>query len=328
MSVAQLHHARVGVTTKTLSNHKSNVRAALRWFGKEHDVPRRGMPLLASWATLRDRLDKRLRQRLYSFMRYCSARRIEPESVDDGVLDAYWRYRTDTTALASNNARRRFLARTWNACASEINGWPLQRLTEPPIKIPGNPAWEHFPEGLRADLENYWDRLTKPRRGLRDQRIRPCRPATIRASRAALLAMARMAVRQGVPIEKLTSLAALLQPDVVERVIEAYWQKNGDEPKVWTIDLSWKLLRIARETGCLDQAELNRLDEIRASLEDYRRSGLTSKNLRLIRQVLTEGVWSEVVSLPSVLMQKRVWRKTMRRSRPLSRHSLPWQSRF
>ena len=40
MPVSQLHHARVGVTAKTLANHKSNVRAALRWFGKEHDVPR------------------------------------------------------------------------------------------------------------------------------------------------------------------------------------------------------------------------------------------------------------------------------------------------
>ena len=39
ISVGQLHHARVGVTAKTLANHKSNIRAALRWFGKEHDVP-------------------------------------------------------------------------------------------------------------------------------------------------------------------------------------------------------------------------------------------------------------------------------------------------
>ena len=42
LSVGQLHHARVGVTAKTLANHKSNVRAALRWFGKEHDVPQQG----------------------------------------------------------------------------------------------------------------------------------------------------------------------------------------------------------------------------------------------------------------------------------------------
>ena len=32
--------------------------------------------------------------------------------------------------------------------------------------------------------------------------------------------------------------------------------------------------------------------------------GLTEKNLKLVRQVLTEGVWSEVVSLPDLLMRQ------------------------
>src|SRR5688500_1889123 len=49
MPVAQLHHARVGVTAKTLANHRSNVRAALRWFANDHDVPVRGVPLSAEW---------------------------------------------------------------------------------------------------------------------------------------------------------------------------------------------------------------------------------------------------------------------------------------
>ena len=31
---------------------------------------------------------------------------------------------------------------------------------------------------------------------------------------------------------------------------------------------------------------------------------LTGKNLTLIRQVLTEGIWSEVVSLPNALMRQ------------------------
>jgi hypothetical protein len=42
MSVRQLHHARVRVTAKTFANHKSNVRAALRWFCNEHGVPQMG----------------------------------------------------------------------------------------------------------------------------------------------------------------------------------------------------------------------------------------------------------------------------------------------
>ena len=115
--------------------------------------------------------------------------------------------------------------------------------------------------------------------------------------------MARMAVRLGVPTESLTSLAALLQPDLVERVIDAYWQKNGDEPNRSTIDLGWKLLSLAKQIG-LDEAAIERLDDIRASLEEYRYGGLTCKNLELIRQVLTEGIWSKVVSLPYALMRQ------------------------
>jgi integrase len=71
-----------------------------------------------------------------------------------------------------------------------------------------------------------------------------------------------------------------------------------------TIDLGWKVLRVARETGCLDQDALERLDDIRVTLAHHRREGLTPKNLQLVRQVLTEGVWNEVVALPNVLMQQ------------------------
>jgi integrase len=308
--VGQLHHARVGVTAKTLANHKSNVRAALRWFIKEHDVPVRGVPLSAEWATLRDKTEDRGRRaRLYGLIRYCSGRGISPASVDDTILDHYLRYRAETTALACDNTARRSISRTWNTCADAIQGWPMQRLTEPPIKAKAGPAWEDFPGGLRQEVGAYLGRLDKTRRGLSGKRIPPCRPATIHTRRAELVAVARMAVRLGVPIESLTSLAALLHPDVVEQVIDAYWQKNGKEPAVFTIDLGWKLLRIAREIGCLDQAAVERLDEIRATLEHYRHSGLTEKNLKLVRLVLTDGIWSEVVSLPNVLMRQARYAK-------------------
>ena len=92
--------------------------------------------------------------------------------------------------------------------------------------------------------------------------------------------MTRMAVRLGIPIERLTSLGALLHPDVAEPIIDAYWRKNGDEPKTGTIDLGKKILRMARETCCLDQAALDRLDEMRVALEQHRRAGLTPKNLK------------------------------------------------
>ena len=147
-----------------------------------------------------------------------------------------------------------------------LQGWSLQPLTEPPLKV-ARPAWEEFPQGLRRDIDDYFASLAKPRRSANGKRIHPCSPTTIANRRAELVAVVRMAVRLGVAIESLTSLAALLNPDIVENVIDAYWRKNGEEPKTGTIDLGWKLAHMARAMNCLDQSALQRLDEIRAALE-------------------------------------------------------------
>ena len=304
LPVGQLHHARLGVTAKTVANHKSNVAAALRWFGKEYNVPSRGVALSAEWAVLRDGIgDRGRRARLYGLMRYCSGRGLMPASVVDAVVADYLRYRAETTSLATGSTAHRSIARAWNASANENPEWPAQRLTEPPVKAQEAPAWEEFPEGLRRDVDKYLAGLGKIRRGPDGKRSRPCSPKTIKTRRAELVAVARMAVKIGTPIESLKSLAVLVHPDVAEPVLDAYWENNGAEPKVYTIDLAWKLLSLARQTG-LDEAAIERLDDIRASLEEYRHGGLTGKNLALIRQVLTEGIWSEVVSLPNALMRQ------------------------
>ncbi|MEY9389899.1 integrase [Bradyrhizobium japonicum] len=304
LPVGQLHHARLGVTAKTVANHKSNVAAALRWFGKEYKVPSRGVALSAEWATLRDGIgDRGRRARLYGLMRYCSGRSLMPASVDDAVVADYLRYRAETTSLATSSMAHRSIARAWNVSAGENRAWLAQRLTETPVKAQEGPTWEDFPEGLRRDVDRYLAGLGKVRKGPNGKRSRPCSPKTIKTRRAELVAVARMAVKIGTPIENLKSLAALVHPDVAEPVLDAYWENNGAEPKVYTIDLAWKLFSLARQIG-LDEAAIERLDDIRASLEEHRHGGLTGKNLKLIRQVLTEGIWSEVVSLPNVLMRQ------------------------
>ena len=238
-----------------------------------------------------------------SLARYCSARGIGPSEVSDEIFGSIGPTAPKRPGSATHNTAKRFMVRAWNACAAATGCLGLQRLTEPPLKT-AEPAWEAFPATACAqDVDNYFAGLAKVHRTLNGKRIQPCSATTIATRRAELVAMARMAVRLGVPIESLSSLAALLHPDVVEKVIDAYWAKNGDEPKTFTIDLGKKALRMARETGCLDQAALERLDDIRVALEHHRREGLTPKNLQLIRQVLTDGIWNEVVSLPNVLMQ-------------------------
>src|SRR5262249_41328478 len=52
--LARLHHVPTGLTLKTLRNHKSNVRSALRWLAREKRIPGQGEPLTPAWKDLRD----------------------------------------------------------------------------------------------------------------------------------------------------------------------------------------------------------------------------------------------------------------------------------
>jgi integrase len=302
--VNRLHHAGSGVEWKTLANHKSNAKAALLWFRNEHDLPLRGAPLSPEWQRLRKGLVDRSRlAKLSGLLRYCNMKGIAPLAVDEVVLDGYMRYRAETTALAANTKARRAIARVWNSCR-EIRGWPSQRFIEPPLAVREGPRWEDFPESLRNDVAAYLTALTKARRGPTGKRLRPCKPSTIRTRRTELVSFAKKAVRLNIPIDDLSSLAVLLNPDIAERIIDDEWEKAGDEPKVSTIDLAKKLVSMARFLSCLDPKGLDRLDDMRANLEQYRHGGLTPKNLQLIRRVLNEEVWGRVVNCPTGLMQR------------------------
>ena len=86
-------------------------------------------------------------------------------------------------------------------------------------------------------------------------------------------------------------------------MLDAYWGPNN-EPKTYAIDLAWKLHSIARETRCLDDQQLQQLDDLRARLEQDRCRGLTDLNLAVVRQILSGSVWPEVVNLPYRLMDE------------------------
>jgi hypothetical protein len=312
--LTRLHHVPTGLTRKTLQNHKSNVKSALLWLAREKRIPSHGAPLMPAWKDLRDQImDRFVRWQLSSFMRFCSANGIAPAEVDETILERFLGYRAQSGTVTGDASGRR-LARTWNTNVGRIRGWPARRLREPAVKPLTELPWAEFPEGLRRDVDQYLQSLTKVRKGRSGRRIRPLKPTTIRQRRMELAAAARMAVRTGVAIGDLNSLSALLSPDVVEKILEAYWAKNGETPKAFTIDLASKFVAIARETKCIDDAACERLEQMRRGLEDERRGGLTDKNTALIRQVLTPGVWNRVVKLPQAMMSTA---RSQRSSAPL-----------
>ncbi|MGA7975330.1 MAG: tyrosine-type recombinase/integrase [Pseudolabrys sp.] len=295
-----LHHAPAGMTPKTLQNHKSNAKSALLWLAREKGVPEHGAPLAPAWEGLRAKItDKLVRMRLSGLMRFASANDIAPEAVDEAFMDRLMAYR-QATGQKARDADRRLIARAWNGNIGKVADWPAQPLEVPPPKSRIEVPWEDFPAGLRSDIEKYLETLTRVRKGRDGKRIRPAQPSTLMTRRRELQASARMALKQGIPIARLSSLAALLHPEVAEAVVDAFWEKNGEEPTLFTIDLANRFYAIALETKCLGLAECQRLAEIRQELQDHREhwKGLTDKNLDFLRRVLTPGVWGRVVKLP------------------------------
>ena len=303
--MAALHHAHLDWVAKTLANHRSNTKAALLWFAKEKDILQHGVALSPGWDRLRIRLtDRSTRYRLMPLMRFCSGVQIEPDAVDEGTINRYMEHRARTTARASDVANRRILARLWNAGISAIDGWPQQCLVEPPVKSAEGPQWNDFPKGLRAGIESYLAGLKLIRRNKAGQRMRPCKPSTITTRQRELVAAVRMAVKEGIPLANLTSLKALIHPDVAEKILDGYWRKDGEVPKTYTINLSCRFVALAHAIGGMDKDDLQKLGDIRFALEQHREDGMTPKNLALIRCVLTDEVWSRVTKLPGVLMRQ------------------------
>ena len=299
-----LHQVPAGLTAKTLQNHKSNVKGALLWLGREKGVPEHGAPLIAEWEQQRAKIqDDLVRYRLSSFMRFCSANNISPLEVDEAVVNRFMEYRS-RCGKPADPAFRRLMARAWNGNVGTIAGWPSKRLVEPPVKSLVEIPWGVFPEGLRGDIESYLRGLTQVRKNRNGQRIRPLKPVTLRTRRAELQGAARMAIKVGVPIEQLDTLASLVAPSVAEKVLNGYCDKNGGIPKLYTIDLAKRFVAIAQEMKCLGEADCELLDEMRAALEDDRPEGFTPKNTELIQQVLTPGVWDLVLNLPFAMMEE------------------------
>ncbi len=311
-AIKALHPARLGVNPKTFINHRANARTALLWFNKQTPHSGRKAPMDPSYRSLLQQVeDCYVRDMLSPFFRFLSAQNIQLQGVRDRHVDAFQTYRSETSFGKVKRSQQRTLVRYWNVCATRIAGWPQITLTEPPyMKGFSGPACEDFPQGLRDDIDAYCERIGKRHKTVSGRLFRPCKQSTIDTRRRELIAAVRAAVVAGIPLAELASLRDLLHPDRVEMLLEHYWEKNGEKPTLYTIDLASKLLALARSEA-LSEVDIERLDEIRLSLEQYRSSGLTEKNRKLIRQIAHSDVWREVVRLPQRLMtEARINAKT------------------
>lgn len=313
--VAALHPTQLRVNPKTFRNHRSNVRAALLFFNRLTLGSARGSCMADDFRRILTRVGNRhARDVLSPFFRYLTAIGVAPDDVSDRHVGSYVAFRAETGFQPMKSGNVRLLVRNWNRALDAIPEWPRTRLTEPsPSPASSGPAWDAFPQGLRSDIEAYLDSIAHSRRDARGRRLKACARSTIAMRRRELVAAVRTGVAAGIPIEGLTSLRALLAPENVRTIIDRYWSRDGKEPSTYTINLAWRFLAIARSLPGVDDADLEALTDIWQAVEQFRRVGLTDKNLAVVRQVLHSDIWSKVVQLPRVAIAKA---KAMQASSP------------
>ena len=302
--VNKLHPERLNLNPKTFANHRSNVRAALLWFNRQTQGTGRNAPMTTHYRALLKLVpDRHNRDSLSPFFRFLSAFDVAPVDVNDSSLEGYAAFRAQTRFRKVKNADLRRLARIWNAQASSLEAWPDQQLTVPArAATTSGPALEEFPAGLLVDMESYFASLTRSRRDPHSgRRLKACKQITIDMRRRELVAAIRTGVSAGIPLDQIDSLSALLAPHHIEKIIDAYWTKNGQRPALYTIELAWRFLTMARALG-LDDDTVEALEDLHFALGEHRPKGLTEKNRVIVRAVLQGDLRRKVIDLPTRMM--------------------------
>lgn len=304
-TLPSLNAVALGVKPKTLSNHKSNVRAALVYLRENGKTVHHGAPLQGAWKLFPDAgLPKKHHIELYPLARYCSTFGIAPEVVTQPIVDAYFEHRKATSVFKVTLGKRRALARAWNMAVVRLPQWSAHRLEEeglPPSSQ--GPQWETFDPHLRAEIEAYLASRRKIRRSHSGRRIRPSKASTVALLSRQIRAYLNRAVKCGFAIDRFRSMADMLAPDVVRTVIEDYWPDQECAPSEYTFDVINRIYRMAQELNCLKDEELFEIGDMRAIVSDARRVGMTPKNRKTIRWAMSGDNWSRVVHLPDTLME-------------------------
>ena len=304
--IARLHHTQLGVSRKTLQNHTANLKFAIRHVAGQQRLSGRGIVLSPAWKSLYDQLtDRRLRLGLCGFLKYASATGIDPWSVSETSVAAFIAYAAEVQFTVNPNDLHKQVTRCWNRAKETVPGWPQITLPVPDFRPqPASMPWEVFELSFLEDVEHYLSLLGGENLFDEDAPDKPCKPSTIKTRRDYLRLAASAAVKQGVPAESLRSLADLVSPPVVRRILELYVAKKGGKISTFTIDMAERLYAIARTYAKLPDDQLRQLERFCLKLRRERRHGLTEKNMAVVRAFKDPQNRARLKALPTQLFNE------------------------
>jgi integrase len=299
--------ARVNVSAKRWANMRSDLTAAIAASGLRPMVRTSDVPLDGAWSRLLAQANRRIRLALIRFARWASLRRIDPGAVTDATIE-HFVAELDAASLVRN---LRYIAgnvaKHWNALIALDGVAKLRPVARGANKRALKRIPRHaLPASFRADVERFlhWSSMPDPLD--EGARARALRPRSLRLRQEHLHSAASAAVAGGIPVEQLTCLAALVQPDTVRTVLRHLWQQDGRKLSAYTFGIAVTLTAAAVEWVKASPEDIAALKALRKKLGTLP-SGLTDKNEAMLATFDDPHLVTALARLPD-----RLWHAARR----------------
>lgn len=305
--LAGINPVLANLTTGGFYNLKSRVRRAFRLLGYISKKPTVKVELTPAWKVLVEALPDGHCIKIGRFAKFCCRNGIAPDAVSE-VIFTQFRIETEAASIAKDAMKlAQATAGAWNYGHRHVQGWPGVLLAvpsnaKPPFVLP----LDTFPKGLLLDHDVWFKRVRDAGEGDAHAPTKPYRKATIEGRTFDCRYAASALVKMGVPQTEIVSLATLMKPANIDKVLGFIEDRLGTATSPTKIRILVALLGFAKygPTACrkfagaiearLKQAEQKSGRKRVAMTENNRRRVIAFKDPSTVRRLL---------SLPATLMK-------------------------
>lgn len=305
--LACLNPASFGVSAHTWSNLRSNLFRAIETSGLHPVLRTAKVPLAEPWRDLYTRIpDRRTREGLSRFARFCSLNGTAPQQVELRTLQIFGEAVRTSTLARKASVLERDVATLWNRLIDRSLAEDLTRLDLPNRRpAPKRVLWDDLPASFRSDVDTHlvWTAGDDP--FALDPRPRPLSKGSVRLRRQFIQSAVTALVAVGTPAQQLTGLRDLVTPAAFKSILRQRHTEAGQQANAYNAGLAKALIAIAKEWVKPGAQTLNELKRLATKLPRLS-PGLTDKNNALLRGFGDPELLRRLLALPD-----RLWREAL-----------------
>lgn len=309
--LARFHPAEAGIKPHRWETIRSDVAFALRHIGLAPDQPKPRPRLSKEWNALRKRSGEMGMRGfgLRGLSRYCDGCGIQPDEVDDAVINDFRAYLEQQTFKTKPERLLREACIFWNRAADAFPELQLMSVTVPSNRTICTPGWDAVPPSFREEAEHWLATLAEePDLLSESSRVRALSPASIKAYRYALLQAVAGLVNSGWPVDSITSLCVLADPKAVETILEFHRARMSVARSQMLGQIAHVLVLVAQHVGGSDEGTVKRIKLARSRVTPPNR-GLKNKPKEALRQFVDRDNIEKLLILP-----QRIWWRLSRKN--------------